>query len=58
MIPRSFWWSVLLLSAIEAGLNAWVFVSYHEHWHPDVAVITVLTAAGALYKLHGTEKRR
>jgi hypothetical protein len=50
-LSRKCWWALGLLSGCNLEANAWTFEHYRAHWHPDVAVLSLVCiglAAGVL----------
>jgi hypothetical protein len=50
-MPRWFWWLVGLASSLDLSVNAWAFVHDRPHWHPGVALMSVVTIVVALVQL-------
>lgn len=47
-MPRWFWWTAAVVSSLDLALNAWSFFYNRPQWHPDVAVVSVVTIAAAM----------
>ena len=51
MIPRSFWWSVFVLSLLDFAVVTWVFFFDRDAWHPDAVVFDVLVLVLTSHRL-------